>query len=70
MARPSKVGRAVQVRLPEETIADLDTAVEELRAEGAMMSGITRSDVIRDAVVAAMAIRKANRKKRAGRSAS
>jgi Arc/MetJ-type ribon-helix-helix transcriptional regulator len=54
----------VQVRLPEETIEALDEAVEELRAEHPGMSGISRSDVIRSAVVQAMAQRKKNARPR------
>lgn len=64
MGRPAKGGRAVQVRLPEALLAEVDEAVGELRAENELMSGITRSDVIRDAVKSAMQIRKANRKTR------
>jgi len=55
-------GPAIYVRLPTETVADLDAWVEELRASVPGGSAISRSDVIRDLVIQAMADRKKGRK--------
>jgi hypothetical protein len=50
MGRPSKGGTAVQVRFPDDILAGVDAKLEELRDEHPGMSGITRSDFIRDSV--------------------
>jgi len=57
----------VYVRLPDETVEELDAWVEELRAGVPGGSGITRSDLIRDVVVKAMAERHKARKGKARR---
>ena len=48
MARPSKGGQQVNVRLWEDDLARVDQLVEVLRAS---MPGATRSDAIRVALV-------------------
>ena len=53
MGRPQKAGQGIFVRIPEEEVEALDAWVEELRVERPGMSGITRSDLIRDSVMAA-----------------
>lgn len=63
MARPSKGGSQVNVRLPDEDIEELDAWVEEVRASGALgTSGATRSDLIREAVQAKLRERREARK--------
>lgn len=52
--RPRKAGQSIYVRFPDETIAALDARLEEMRAEHPGMSGITRSDLIRDLVTQAL----------------
>ena len=52
MARPKKDGRQVAVRLPEDLLARIDARVDALKAKGGLYAGITRSDVIREAVEA------------------
>lgn len=54
-----KAGAAIYVRLPPETVEELDAWVEELRASVPGGSGISRSDVIRDVVVKTMSERRA-----------
>lgn len=63
MARPSKGGAQINVRLPDDVIEELEEWVEEIRAERPGMSGVTRSDLIRDIVVAALAARKPTKAK-------
>lgn len=53
--RPAKGGQSVYVRLPEETLSALDAHLETLQGERPGMSGITRSDLIRDLLVKAVA---------------
>ena len=60
--RPTKGGQAVYVRFSEETIEALDARLEELRAERPGMSGITRSDLIRDLVTQALGEQRPARK--------
>lgn len=60
--RPSKGGQQVYVRLPDEELATLDEWVEELKVERPGMSGITRSDLIRDIVMGATTARRKTRK--------
>ena len=42
------------VRLPEDLLARVDARVEELKAQGGLFTGVSRSDVIREAVEAGM----------------
>jgi len=59
MGRPSKVGQGIYVRLPDEEVEALDQWVKEIQAENpGLMSGITRSDLIRDIVMAATRARR------------
>jgi Arc/MetJ-type ribon-helix-helix transcriptional regulator len=52
MVQPRKGGRQVAVRLPDELLKRVDARVEALKAQGGLFSGVTRSDVIREAVEA------------------
>jgi metal-responsive CopG/Arc/MetJ family transcriptional regulator len=64
MGRPSKGGRQVQVRLPEDEIEELEAWAAEVAASGAVgTGGTTRSDVIRDIVGKALRERKAQKGK-------
>jgi Arc/MetJ-type ribon-helix-helix transcriptional regulator len=54
MVRPTKDGRQVAVRLPDDLLARVDARVEALKAQGGLLAGVTRSDVIREAVAAHM----------------
>ena len=70
MARPSKGGRQIQVRLPEDDIQELEAWVSEMRSERPGMSGITRSDLMRDIIMNATAEHREARMKSAKRARS
>jgi len=59
----SKAGPAVYVRFPTDAVGELDEWVEELRGSVPGGSGISRSDLIRDVVLAALAERREKRAK-------
>jgi hypothetical protein len=70
MGRPSKGGRPVQVRLPEDEIQELETWAAELAASGAVGTGATtRSDVLRDIVGKALRERREASERRTARRA-
>jgi metal-responsive CopG/Arc/MetJ family transcriptional regulator len=70
MGRPRTLpegARDVLVRLPAETIEELDQWVEEIREEQVGASGVTRANLIRDLLEKALKERRAKRRKGAKR---
>lgn len=53
--RPPKGGLRVQVRLPDDILAAIDEELDKLRGQHPGLSGITRSDFIRDCVLKVIA---------------
>jgi len=58
--RPKKIQEPVMVhlRFPADVVAELDAWVEEMRASFPGLGGISRTDLVRDIVLRALADRK------------
>ncbi len=67
VGRPGKTGQGVYVRLPEDVLARVDARVDALKARGGLFAGVTRSDVIREAVAAQMDVVDAETRKGKGK---